>query len=77
MLWVSCGEFVTGRRFHPLKPLKRPVPALDIHTVQKKHVEVDVEIQRTPKHWISVTALVWAVFLAKPVFLIRCVAMAR
>ena len=45
----ESGEFVTGRRLHPLKPLKRPVPAFDVHTVQKKHVKINVEIQRTPK----------------------------
>ena len=42
-------EFVTRRRLHSLKPIERPVPALDVHTVWKKHVKVDVEIERTPK----------------------------
>ena len=53
------GELGTCRGLHPAKA-QRSVGAFDVDAVEHHHMEMDVEIDCTPKHWISVTAPVCA-----------------
>jgi hypothetical protein len=55
---AESGEFVTGRRLHPLKLPERSVPALDIDAVQKKHVKMDIGV-RSRLHLI-----IWMVIIS-------------
>jgi hypothetical protein len=43
----QLGEFSGGRGFHRAKPLERSIGPNDRDPIQKQHVEVDVEVQRT------------------------------
>ena len=40
------GELGARRRLHPAES-ERTVGALDIHPIQKQHVEVNIQVQRT------------------------------
>jgi hypothetical protein len=41
------GEFITGWRLDPAKPRTVSIGAVDVNTIQEKHMEVDVQIERT------------------------------
>jgi len=43
------GEFITGWRLDPAKPRMGSMGAVEINTVQKQHVEVDICIKGAPK----------------------------
>ena len=43
----QMGEFITGWRLDPAKPHLGFIGAVDVNTIQEKHVEVDVQIERT------------------------------
>ena len=42
----QLGQLSTRRRLHPAKPHARPRGTIDVDTVEKAHVEVDVCIER-------------------------------
>lgn len=48
MCWVSAAELGARGRLHPAER-ERAVGALDVHPVEEQHVEVQVEVERTPK----------------------------
>jgi hypothetical protein len=41
----QLGEFIAGGRLDPAKPGTGPVGAVDVNTVQKYHVKVNVQIR--------------------------------
>ena len=53
----KLGELAIGRRLHPLKPLKRPVPALDVHVVKKSIVVVLIQECPWLGQWLNLGRL--------------------
>ena len=42
----ELGEFIAGRRLDPAKPCTGSTGAVDVNTIQKQHVKVNVEVHR-------------------------------
>jgi len=45
------------RRLHAKEPLNA-MPILCIHTIEKQHVKMNIQMGAEPNRWISVTALI-------------------
>jgi hypothetical protein len=43
----QLGEFITGRCLDPTKAWIGPMPGINVDTMQKQHMEMNVEIERT------------------------------
>ena len=41
------GEFIAGRRLDPAKPRTGSTGTVDVNPVQKQHMKMDVQVQRT------------------------------
>jgi len=50
------GEFLAGRRLDPTEP-GCSIWVIDIHAIDKQHVEVDVGFSAPPKRWIRLPRL--------------------
>ena len=71
MVSTRCGELGGVGAVTDAKRSAVVHGRVDIHAVEEEHVEVDVQVQRVPKRWISVTAPVWPVARITPALVSR------